>query len=394
MYPEMWKNLQTWTTGALTDMGHKEKALNNLETAYTYYVLAGDISNITGILNDIPLNALELEYNKYIHSGVRLLSFKGLRGVFSTNTIKEGTVVFRIPREECLKGTKAELVELLKEDTVYTRSMPDTSFPATWTETERESISVSPLRLELEKKIQSIDNLKLRSLVGSRCFADDMDYMVPFADMMNHSNVNNIEWYFTSDEFIMKASKDIEAHSELLDCYGIKSNYETFLHYGFVEKNPWNVIRMIAEIPSKIYTMRINPEYFQRSFEFELNGQYIGSTIEIFSFLRYIRSNDPKCPVSIQGYFRKAISRENEIWVCKMLYNILKKEVRRRIEKTAYGIESPLAIELLQSEMEVLVHWGETLTTALHCMEQHDKKPLKNTTSKYLQMIRSLNFYK
>ena len=388
----MWKNLQSWTNDALTDMGHKEKALNNLENAYTYYILANDTLNVQKILCDIPLTELEEEYE--IHPDVRILRFKGLRGVFATNDIKEGTVVFRIRREECLSGTKEELVERLKEDTVYTRSMPDTKFPVMWSEKERDDISVSPLRLELEKKINSIDNLKLRSLVGSRCFADkDVDYLVPFADMMNHSNDNNIEWFFTKDEFVMKTSKDVAAHTELFDCYGIKSNYETFLHYGFVETSPWNVIRMIATLPPKIYKHRVNPNYFQESFEFELNGQYNGGTVEIFSFLRYIRSKDPRCPTSLQGYFRKPVSRENEIWVCKMLYNILKTEVRRRVEKTAYGIEAPLAISLLQSEMEVLVRWGETLTTAIHVMEQHDRKPLKNTKNVYLQMIRNLKFY-
>tara|TARA_B110000008_G_scaffold49515_1_gene48427 strand:- start:1595 stop:2770 length:1176 start_codon:yes stop_codon:yes gene_type:complete len=390
----MWKNLQTWTNDALTDMGHKEKSLNNLDNAYTYFILAKDISNVKQILRDIPCTSLEAEYDKYIHPDVRILRFKGLRGVFATNDIKEGTVVFSIPRKECLNGTKEELVERLKEDTAYTRSMPDTKFPVMWSEKERDDISVSPLRLELEKKINSIDNLKLRSLVGSRCFADkEVDYLVPFADMMNHSNNNNIEWFFTKDEFVMKTSKDVAAHTELFDCYGIKSNYETFLHYGFVEKNPWNVIRMIATLPPKIYKHRVNPNYFQESFEFELNGQYNGGTVEIFSFLRYIRSNDPRCPTSLQGYFRKPISRENEVWVCKMLYNILKNEVRRRVEKTAYGIEAPLAVSLLQSEMEVLVHWGETLTTAIRVMEQSDRKSLKNTKNVYLQMIRNLKFY-
>ena len=112
----MWKDLQSWTNDALTDMGHKEKALNNLENAYTYYVLATDTSNADKILCDIPLTELEEEYE--IHPDVRILHFKGLRGVFATNDIKEGTVVFRIPREECLNGTKEELVERLKEDTV------------------------------------------------------------------------------------------------------------------------------------------------------------------------------------------------------------------------------------------------------------------------------------
>lgn len=390
----MWKELQSWTKEQLIDMGNKERGLHNLETAYTYYVLAKDKSNMEEMMQEIPLTNLEEEYKDLIHSDVRILKVKDRRGVFATKPIESGTIVFKIPKTKCFTGTKEELVKVLEEDTVYARSMPDTTFPVMWTNKEKEDISVSPLRLELEKKIQSIDKPQLRSLVGSRCFAEkENEYLVPFADMMNHSNDKNVEWYFTKDDFIMKTCKDIEAHSELFDCYGVKSNYETFLHYGFVESNPWNVIRMIATIPKKIYEHRINPNFFQRSFEFELNGLYKGGTLEIFSFLRYIRSHDPKCPPSIQGYSRKPISRENELWVCKMLYNILKSEVRRRVEKTAFGIETPLAVELLRTEMEVLVRWGETLTTAIHVMEQKDKKPLKNTKNEYLQMIRMKKFY-
>jgi len=390
----MWEKLQSWTKEQLIDMGNKERDQNNLETAYTYYLLAKDKSKMEEMMEEIPFTLLEEEYNEFIHPDVRILKVKDRRGVFTTKTIEAGTIIFSIPKSRCFTGTKEELVEVLEQDTVYARSMPDTTFPVMWSEKERNDISVSPLRLELEKKIQSIDKTQLRSLVGSRCFAEkEKEYLVPFADMMNHSNDKNVEWYFTKDEFIMKTCKDIEAHSELFDCYGVKSNYETFLHYGFVESNPWNVIRVIATIPKKIYEQRINPNFFQRSFEFELNGLYKGGTLEIFSFLRYIRSHDPKCPYSIQGYSRKPISRENELWVCKMLYNILKSEVIRRVEKTANGVEKPLAIQLLQTEMEVLVKWGETLTTAIYVMEKKDRKPLKNTSNEYLQMIRTKKFY-
>ena len=68
-----------------------------------------------------------------------------------------------------------------------------------------------------------------------------------------------------------------------------------------------------------------------------------------------------------------------------MLFNILQKEVHRRVNKTAIGVEEPLAILLLQSEMAVLVHWGETLTEAIQILE--GKKKAKKSTNDYIVKV-------
>lgn len=350
----------------------------------------------------IPISKLEMEYSKYIHKDVRLLRVHGRRGVFATNPIQTGEIIFKIPLDKCNRGTKEDLVEYLREDTVYTRHMPTNTFPVEWDARTREDISVSPIRLILEQKIQEWENeakdyLHLRSLVGSRCFSDDVDdYLVPFADMLNHSKDHNVDWKITGDAFVMTTTANIDTHQELMDFYGPKSNYEAFLHYGFVPVNntKLDVIRVIGDLPNGAKT-RLDPRYFSTTFEFELRGSYMEGTVEVFSFLRFVRSNDKKCPETLQGFLKQPVNKENELWTCKMLYNMLQKEVHRRVEKTANGIEEPLAVMLLQTEMAVLVHWGEVLTKAIHIMETNDRVMLKKSTEDYIvKVIKKMGYYK
>jgi len=76
-----------------------------------------------------------------------------------------------------------------------------------------------------------------------------------------------------------------------------------------------------------------------------------------------------------------------------MLFNILQKEVHRRVETTAIGVEEALAISLLQSEMAVLVHWGETLQEAIQIME--GKKKVKKSTNDYIvKVVKAMGYYK
>ena len=56
-----------------------------------------------------------------------------------------------------------------------------------------------------------------------------------------------------------------------------------------------------------------------QSFEFELMGSYLANTVEIFSFLRYVRSNEKKCPETLNQYIKQPVDKDNELWCCKML---------------------------------------------------------------------------
>lgn len=400
---EKLKELQEWTDESLEHMAEAECKLHNYRSAYSYYILANNIEKANDMLSKVSKTELEIEYGEHIHPNVRIWKINGNRGVIATSDLKEGEEICKIPLYLCIGGTMRERMDYLLESNVYTRSLPLLStFPVLWTPNTCDQIAPSPMRLILEQKIMEWKKEYItdkamynRSLIGSRCFANKGDYLVPFADMLNHSNNPNVDWEFVKDHFVMRTSRPVKAHEELLDYYGPKSNYESFLHYGFVQENntKLDVVRVIADLPNKVAKTRLDPRYFDKSFEFELRGSYMEGTVEIFSFLRYIRSNEKRCPETLKGFLRKPISKENELWVCKMLFNILQQDVHRRVKFN--DVDNPLAISLLQSEMKVLIHWGEVLRKAIRIMEENDKKALKQETNDYLvKVIKAKNYYK
>lgn len=388
-------NEDKWTKEMLLIMAEANEKLHRYETSFMYYLLAENDKEASRVILNHPKQEIETFYEKYINRKCRILRVKDLRGVFAMDYIKPGEILLNIPLSICKTGTQEDLADYLDEDNVYTRSMPNENFPVEWTEEQREELNVSPMRLILERRINQLPRKKLHnmSLVGSRNFAKkDKEYLIPFADMLNHSNTPNVEWEFTDTHFVMKASDHIKPHQECFDCYGPKSNYETFLHYGFVmlHNTKMDRVRVISTIPTEIYKKRIDPRYFEQDFEFEIMGQYMEGTVEIFSFLRYVRSNKKRCPETLNQYILKPISKENELWCCKMLFNWLQVEVKRRVEKSAFGIENSLVINLLQSEMRVLIHWGETLRLAIHILEGNRKAAKKSKNDYIVKVIKKL----
>jgi len=385
---------EEWTTETLNMMAEANERLHRYEAAFMYFLLAKNQTDASRVILNHPKQELESRYEKYINDKCRLLRVQDRRGVFAMDFIYPGDIILNIPLEACQTGTQEELANYLEEDDAYTRSMPEDKFPVEWSAKRKDELSVSPMRLILERRINKMptDRHNL-SLVGSRNFANmKKEYLVPFADMMNHSNTPNVEWKFTDTHFVMTASETIKPHQECFDCYGPKSNYETFLHYGFVMPNNTKLdkVRVICTIPDDIYKKRIDPRYFQQDFEFELMGQYMEGTVEIFSFLRYIRSNEKKCPETLNQYIRKPMNKENELWCCKMLFNWLQGEVKRRVDKSAYGIEDPLVVNLLQTEMCVLVHWGETLRLAIEILGGNRKAAKKSKNDYIVKVIKKL----
>lgn len=398
--------LDKWTEDTLNRMALSQAKLHFYSSAYSYYILAHNKRKALEVSKKIPMEMIEQRLGDYLHRYVKIMRVHGRRGVFALKDLPINAVVCKIPLYLCKSGSKKELAEYLSENNVLSESMPRAdTFPVTWSPSTCDQIGVSPMRIILEQQIQEfkkeereshVDNyLYLRSLVASRCFADgDTEYMVPFADMLNHSNDPNVEWEFKDGHFIMRTMCPVKSTDELFDFYGPKSNYEAFLHYGFIPLNntKLDVVRLIGDLPAGAKN-RLDPRYFHTSFEFEMRGSYMEGTVEVFSFLRYIRSNDKKCPETLKGFLKNPVSKENELWTCKMLFNILQKEVHRRVEKTAIGVEEALAISLLQSEMAVLVHWGETLQEAIQIME--GKKKVKKSTNDYIvKVVKAMGYYK
>ena len=85
-----------------------------------------------------------------------------------------------------------------------------------------------------------------RSLVGSRIFnfsnynEYNLNGLVPFCDLLNHSEICNTRWNFnhSTKYFELKATQNIPKNTELFDSYGKnKSNTLLLLYYGFTLPN-------------------------------------------------------------------------------------------------------------------------------------------------------------
>ena len=72
---------------------------------------------------------------------------------------------------------------------------------------------------------------------GFARFKEGLTYMVPFADMVNHSKNPEVKYYYDYAKrgFVLEAIKDIQKGDEITMCYKPNiSNYECFKLYNFV----------------------------------------------------------------------------------------------------------------------------------------------------------------
>lgn len=92
--------------------------------------------------------------------------------------------------------------------------------------------------------------LRFRILVGSRIFGylkkgNETSGMVPYIDLLNHSEIPNTQWYFDDDldSFVLISTRNINKGEELTDNYGNKNNIELLLYYGFtLDSNPLSIL--------------------------------------------------------------------------------------------------------------------------------------------------------
>ena len=65
---------------------------------------------------------------------------------------------------------------------------------------------------------------------------NDINTMVPYLDLINHSDKNNTHWYYEekNEGYNLIAMRDIEAYEEITDSYGKYSNSILYKNYGFV----------------------------------------------------------------------------------------------------------------------------------------------------------------
>lgn len=92
--------------------------------------------------------------------------------------------------------------------------------------------------------------IKFRFIVGSRIFGyikynNETSGMVPYIDLLNHSENNNTIWYWDDllDSFVLISTRNIRKGEELTDNYGNKNNVELLLYYGFtLHSNPDSIL--------------------------------------------------------------------------------------------------------------------------------------------------------
>ena len=98
-------------------------------------------------------------------------------------------------------------------------------------------------------------------MVGTRNFGRpdsfyDINTMVPFLDLLNHSDKNNTHWYYDEKKegYILIAVRDIEKNEEITISYGVLNNSNLYETYGFVI--PGNIVR--DNLYAKINGEKIN----------------------------------------------------------------------------------------------------------------------------------------
>lgn len=218
-----------------------------------------------------------------------------MRGVYSSENIREGTTLMKVPINMIIHSTmvkdKSDIVKkLIKQNITFISSahvfisiyMIETfedpthffypyyqilpshlnNIPLFWTEEELEEFNgsvfldlvnnkIQKLKREYDKITSNISYFKslatferykyIRCLVASRNFTlhiggEKVNAMVPWADMLNHELPAQTRWGYKDNYFFIDSLKDIKSNTEIMDSYGLKSNSTYLLHYGFTVK--------------------------------------------------------------------------------------------------------------------------------------------------------------
>lgn len=91
----------------------------------------------------------------------------------------------------------------------------------------------------LEKFKKSFIYVSTRNFGRRESFYDDVNTLVPFLDLLNHSNNFNTYFYFNEKRngFVLYSTKDIEPNEEITSSYGKFNNIYLYSMYGFTMKN-------------------------------------------------------------------------------------------------------------------------------------------------------------
>ena len=89
----------------------------------------------------------------------------------------------------------------------------------------------------------------------------DINTMVPYLDLINHSDKSNTYWFYEDNKegYTLIAMRDINKYEEITDSYGKYSNSYLYKTYGFV-------------IPGNIYHEKINVYLCNKTFELNIDS--------------------------------------------------------------------------------------------------------------------------
>ena len=308
------------------------------------------------------------------------------RGVFSKETIQSGDIPIKIPLSCIIHdglGEKTKygiifnnndhnqiinkklsliaifmLEEMQQQDSFfspYFNSLPDdvSNFPIFWSDNilfllrgselfnaiqdrKREFINdyttICNCCKGFDKHYSFEDFLYVRVLIGSRNFGITINgikrsAMVPLADMLNHSQNQNVNWTFnnTNKYFEMTANKHISNGTQLEDSYGEKNNIKMLIYYGFlIENNPRDSFSFNINYGSHSLQLKIinNPDSINNAFN------------NIIGFFRPIVVHSSKTHINTP------LKKDKESFVCKIIHNYLlehlaKFEPSSKLEKVA-----------------------------------------------------------
>ena len=102
-------------------------------------------------------------------------------------------------------------------------------------------------------------------MVGTRNFGRpdtifDVNTMVPYLDLINHSDKNNTYWYYdeSKNRYVLEAIRDIEKNEEITDSYGHFINSKLYKTYGFVIPGNINHDNAYIRINGESFTLNIS----------------------------------------------------------------------------------------------------------------------------------------
>ena len=89
--------------------------------------------------------------------------------------------------------------------------------------------------------------------------------MVPIVDMLNHKNPPDTRWEYNEDtqHFTLQTLRDLPSGTQVFDSYGMKSDTDFLLNYGFVPDgiNETNECRILIPVEGQYIPIDINKDF-------------------------------------------------------------------------------------------------------------------------------------